>query len=108
MPGSVADTIPMIDHWRIRRPALFHDRDRTIFEDDGYTVHIGDLRWLLGAIEAIRLINQAGALGFLVANHLGIARGLYDEAKPAQTSAALSRFDRNTNTSRTPIRSKPE
>lgn len=65
--------------WGVRQPALFLDRDGTLIEDDGYTVGIEDLKWLPGAIEAIRLANEAGAFVFVVTNQSGIARGFYGE-----------------------------
>jgi mannose-6-phosphate isomerase len=70
----------MTNDWRVRRPALFLDRDGTLIEDDGYTFQIEGLRWLPGAIEAIRHANDVGALVFVVTNQSGIARGLYEEA----------------------------
>ncbi|WP_338419567.1 HAD-IIIA family hydrolase [Sphingomonas suaedae] len=70
----------MTQDWRARRPALFLDRDGTLIEDEGYTVRVEDLRWLPGAIEAIRHANKMGALVFVVTNQSGIARGLYSEA----------------------------
>lgn len=70
----------MTQDWRVRRPALFLDRDGTLIEDDGYTVRAEDLRWLPGAIEAILYANDMGALVFVVTNQSGIARGLYSEA----------------------------
>lgn len=67
-------------NWSARRPALFLDRDGTLIEDDGYTVRIDDLRWLPGAVDAIRHANEAGALVLVLTNQSGIARGLYNEA----------------------------
>lgn len=64
----------------MQRPAILFDRDGTLIVDDGYTHKIEDLRWHPGAIEAVRAVNDAGALAIVVTNQAGIARGLYTEA----------------------------
>jgi D-glycero-D-manno-heptose 1,7-bisphosphate phosphatase len=64
---------------RMRRPAVFFDRDGTINRDGGYTHKVEDLTFLPGAVEAIRACNDAGALAIVVTNQAGLARGLYDE-----------------------------
>lgn len=62
---------------RMRRPAVFFDRDGTLNRDDGYTYRIDDLEFLPGAIESVRACNDAGALAIVVTNQSGIARGKY-------------------------------
>lgn len=62
------------------RPAAFLDRDGTLNVDDGYVHRIDDFRWIEGAREAIRLLNNRGFLVFVVTNQSGVARGLYDTA----------------------------
>jgi D-glycero-D-manno-heptose 1,7-bisphosphate phosphatase len=42
-----------------------------------------DFHWLAGAREAIKLLNEADYLVFIVTNQSGIARGMYDEAAVA-------------------------
>ena len=46
----------------------------------GYVHGPADWRWQPGALEAIRLINDAGYYAFVVTNQAGVAHGYYDEA----------------------------
>lgn len=63
----------------LRRPALFLDRDGVLNRDDGYTHRIEDFHWNDGAVEAIRMANDANWFVFVVTNQAGVARGLYEE-----------------------------
>lgn len=64
----------------IARPAVFFDRDGVLNEDSGYTHRTADLRWLPGAREAVRAVNDSGRFAFVITNQSGVARGYYDEA----------------------------
>jgi len=64
----------------LRKPAAFLDRDGTLNHDAGYTHRIKDFQWIDGAREAIRMLNDAGYLVFIVTNQAGIARGYYQAA----------------------------
>ncbi|MBW7971533.1 HAD family hydrolase [Bradyrhizobium sp. BR 10289] len=61
------------------RPAVFFDRDGVLNEDDGYAFEPGKIRWVKGALEAVRAVNQSGYLAFVVTNQSGVARGFYGE-----------------------------
>ena len=65
---------------RLRRPAVFLDRDGVLNEDTEHVHGPADWRWQPGALEAIRLINDAGYYAFVVTNQAGVAHGYYDEA----------------------------
>jgi D-glycero-D-manno-heptose 1,7-bisphosphate phosphatase len=61
---------------RLRRRALFLDRDGVLNIDHGY---VDRFVWVEGALEAIRYATEAGWHVFVVTNQSGVARGLYAE-----------------------------
>jgi D,D-heptose 1,7-bisphosphate phosphatase len=65
---------------RLRRPAVFFDRDGVLNHDTGYIFEARELKWVDGAREAVKAVNDAGYFAFVVTNQSGVARGLYDES----------------------------
>jgi D-glycero-D-manno-heptose 1,7-bisphosphate phosphatase len=61
-------------------PAVFLDRDGTMIHDPGYLCRLDELRWYPWTIDAVRLLNRAGFLVFVVTNQAGVGLGLYDES----------------------------
>lgn len=57
--------------------AVFFDRDGCLNEDIGFLHEWAKFRWLPGAMDAVKLANDAGLHTFVVTNQSGIARGYY-------------------------------
>ncbi len=74
------------------RRAVFMDRDGTVSDEVGYMNHIDRYRLLPRSAEAIRRLNEAGWLTFVVTNQSGVARGLFDEALVREVHAKLERM----------------
>lgn len=59
------------------KAAVFLDRDGVINVDEGYTYKPETLRFVDGAPQAIRRLNDMGYYVFVVTNQSGVARGYY-------------------------------
>lgn len=62
-----------------RRRAAFFDRDGVLNKDIGFAHRPDQITWMPGAREAVKRLNDAGFLVFVVTNQSGVARGLYSE-----------------------------
>jgi D-glycero-D-manno-heptose 1,7-bisphosphate phosphatase len=66
--------------FHVIKQAVFLDRDGTINVEKDYLYRIEDFEFTPGAIEGIKLLNDAGYLVIVVTNQSGVARGYYGEA----------------------------
>jgi D,D-heptose 1,7-bisphosphate phosphatase len=89
LPDTLAQARDEIPRRRLR-PAVFFDRDGVLNHDAGYTYQVENLKWIPGAIETIRRINDAGVLACVLTNQAGIARGYYSHAEVERFHAAMA------------------
>jgi D,D-heptose 1,7-bisphosphate phosphatase len=86
VPGTFDAAQELVSAWR-DKPAVFLDRDGVINEDVGYAHTPEQFRWMPGAREAVKAVNDAGWLAIVVTNQAGIGRGYYTEVEFAAFSA---------------------
>jgi D-glycero-D-manno-heptose 1,7-bisphosphate phosphatase len=70
--------------------AVFIDRDGTINEEKEYLYRTDDFVFIPGAVQAIRMLNEAGFLVVVVTNQSGVARGYYTEEDVHQLHRYIS------------------
>lgn len=63
------------------RPVVFVDRDGTVIREREYLSDPGAVELLPGAVEGLRVFQDAGRLVVIVTNQSGIARGLFGPAE---------------------------
>jgi D-glycero-D-manno-heptose 1,7-bisphosphate phosphatase len=62
---------------------VIFDRDGVLNEDVGYAHSPAQIRWVEGAMAAVRAVNDSGLYAFVATNQSGVARGYYSEADVA-------------------------
>jgi len=82
---SIGDTprLPITEAFLSRRPVIILDRDGVLNEKApraNYVRTWEEFKWLPGAKEALRALNQAGYRIIIVSNQAGVARGAMTEA----------------------------
>ena len=101
--GGQSLALPFVDGFsttalvrRIREPAAqplrkaaFLDRDGVINRDKAYVHRWEDFEFVPGAIEGMRLLQQAGYALVVVTNQSGLARGYYSEDQYQALTSAL-------------------
>jgi HAD superfamily hydrolase (TIGR01662 family) len=58
---------------------VFFDRDGVLNHDSGCVFETSRLKWIKGAREAVKAVNDAGYFAFVVSNQSGVARGFFEE-----------------------------
>jgi D-glycero-D-manno-heptose 1,7-bisphosphate phosphatase len=86
---SIGDTfrLPITEAFLARRPAIILDRDGVLNEKAPraqYVRNWSEFKWLPGAKETLRLLNEAGFRVIIVSNQAGIGRGAMTEKDLAE------------------------
>lgn len=77
--GTINNLRKFILRDKIKKPAIFLDRDGTINEDKGYTFKETDLKIVDKNISFIKKFNLNNKFIFIISNQGGIAKGLFNE-----------------------------
>ena len=80
----------MTDQVAELRGAVIFDRDGVLNEDVAYAHRPEQIRWVEGAIEAVRTVNELGLFAFVATNQAGVAHGYYGEAEIEALHAWMS------------------
>ena len=72
------------------RAAVFLDRDGTLAHEVGYINHPSRFRLYPWAVDAVRMINDAGMLAVVVTNQAGVARGYFPESVIHEVHATMT------------------
>ncbi|MGH1362487.1 MAG: D-glycero-alpha-D-manno-heptose-1,7-bisphosphate 7-phosphatase [Calditrichia bacterium] len=92
-PDFSSTTLPtMKNNTTPTKIAVFLDRDGTLNIDTSYPASLDDIELLPGAIEAVRLLNEAGILAIVVTNQSGVARGYFSEERVLEINAGITRW----------------
>ncbi len=61
----------------LKNKAIFLDRDGTINKDSGYVSEVKDFKFLLGALEALKILSKSDYKIIIITSQSGIGRGYY-------------------------------
>ena len=76
-----AQETPSVPAYTGTHPAVFFDRDGTLNEEVHYLHRIEDFKWIEGAPDAIKWLNEYGYRVVVVTNQAGIGHGYYTAAE---------------------------
>ena len=74
----------------MKRLVIF-DRDGTLIVDNGYTYKIKDLKWMKGATQLLRELNQVGITVVVATNQSGIGRSYFSLEEVIEFHSQMSR-----------------
>ena len=72
--------------------AVFLDRDGTLVEETGYLCDPAEVRLLPGAVEALKLLREAGFALLVVTQQSGLARGYYTLDEYGEVARCIDRL----------------
>ena len=58
---------------------FFFDRDGVLIKNYGYVSNVQRIKWLKGAISAIKFLNKENIKVIVITNQSGVARGYFKE-----------------------------
>lgn len=76
---------------KVKKPAVFLDRDGVLTEERGYVASTEELRIFSYAGECVRQIHEKGYFAIIITNQSGVARGLFTEEQLLQMNVYLMR-----------------
>src|ERR1051326_7208394 len=74
---------------RMKRPAIFFDRDNTLMANDDYLGDASKVTLIPGAANAVARARALGFATVIFSNQSGVARGMFDEDAVGQVNARL-------------------
>jgi D,D-heptose 1,7-bisphosphate phosphatase len=78
LPESLQEAQTEIPAWE-KKPIAFLDRDGVLNHDSVHLFRIEEFKWIPGAVDAVRHLNDSGYHVVIVTNQAGIAKGCYTE-----------------------------
>ena len=76
---------------RMKRPAVFLDRDGTLIEDKGFLDDPNGVAMLPTVVDALRLLREHGFAAVVVSNQSGVARGYFEDDAVRAVNGEIAR-----------------